>query len=322
LKFTDESSAVQRLLRLRLKQELGSGTYGVIYVARDLMTGLQWVAKFPKPMTTESTPGELESNRGHLRQEFAAMSRLEHPNVVRALGLCLGEDGLAPALLMERYDSDLKMWIERQEPERVASTVVEKGLLWSQKSCLVQILSGLAHVHGRGIVHVDIKPENIFVKKCQSSTWFAIGDFGVSRALRRVPGVPHGCVPSKEVNTAIYRPLDLFAMDWRSVKPSSRFDLWAWGCVPFEATAWINPMWRRHGSMRRLFGELSMTPQSSAEHNARERIRLHGPRHLTPIIYADMWTHAAPDAARKLTLDVEALRIGRVRKVASAEAEQ
>ena len=98
LKFTDESSAAQRLLRLRLAQEVGSGTYGVIYVARDPITGLQWVAKFPKPMTTQSVPGELESNRGHLRQEFAATSRLEHPKVVRALGLCLGEDGLAPAL--------------------------------------------------------------------------------------------------------------------------------------------------------------------------------------------------------------------------------
>ena len=169
-------------------------------------------------------------------------------------------------------------------------------------------------------MHLDMKPENVFVR----GKLFAVGDFGVCRATDRAEGIPCGMVPSKEVNTATYGPLELFVMDWRSVQPSPRHDLWAWGCIAFEATAWMNPTWRRPGSMRRLFGEISMTPQATAEQWRNDRIKRYSPRALAPMLMAPM-PKTKYTRASELIMQVEALAVlpvsgADVPQAASAEA--
>ena len=107
---TDVSSGVQRLLRVLMQERLGSGSYGVCFAAEEPLTGLRWCAKFARPRSKTSSPGELESTRGHLRQELAAMSRMDHPGVVQAIGLSMGDDGRVTSLLKPLYGGSLRDW--------------------------------------------------------------------------------------------------------------------------------------------------------------------------------------------------------------------
>jgi serine/threonine protein kinase len=306
LVFTDMSSGVQRFLRLSLQERLGSGSFGVCYVVEEPLTGLRWCAKFTLPLSKTSSPAELESTRGHLRQELAAMSHMDHPNVLRAIGLCLGDDGKVTALLLPLYASSLRTWIEGRQPAKLASTVVEQPVRWAERACIVQVASGLAHMHARSIVHLDMKPENILVEGQR----FSIADFGVCRTTSRADGVPDGVLPANRVNSLQYRPLELVEMQSRSVQPSPRWDLWAFGCVAFETTAWMNPSWRQPGPMRRLFGGLHMKPVREAEQRRDDRIRRHCPRALAPILFAAM-PKSMPKSksirASELVLKLEAL---------------
>ena len=129
------------------------------------------------------------------------MSLMGHPSVVRPLGLGCREDGKVAALLMLLYGSILRTWIERSQPAKLSSTVVEQPLRWAGRAYLIQVVSGLAHVRSRGIVHLDIKLENILV----TGLHLAIADLGVCHGIARDDfsphGVPHGRLLASEVNT-------------------------------------------------------------------------------------------------------------------------
>ena len=238
------------------------------------------------------------------------MSHLDHPNVLRALGISLGGDGEVTALLMPSFGSNLQTWIEGRQPAKLASTVVEQPLRWAERACLIQVASGLAHVHARGIVHLDVKPENILVQ----GQHFAIADFGCCRTTGpcdpSVSGITHGMLPANRVNSAQYRPLELFELNCRSVQPSPRSDLWAFSCVAFEATAWMSPIWRRPGHLRRLFDGLDQSNRSSAQQWCDDRIKRHSPRVLAPILLDAMraWSRDRKYVrASEMVLKLEAL---------------
>ena len=83
---------------------------------------------------------------------------LSHPNIVKVLDVGFNED--VRFIVMEYIDGiTLKDYIER-----------EKKLTWKEASHLiVQILRALQHAHDRGIIHRDIKPQNIICKLCNVS---------------------------------------------------------------------------------------------------------------------------------------------------------
>ena len=126
-------------------------------------------------------------------------------------------------------------------------------------SVLVQIARGLSHIHHTGVVHLDVKPENIIA--CASTdvaTMFRLADFGQSKRRATDVRVKGGSIAANMVNTSVYRPLHLFYTGGGEVSVRYSFDLWAFGCVVFDVLQ-QHPRWRSaDGRVRRLFSGVKM----------------------------------------------------------------
>ena len=96
------------------------------------------------------------------------------------------------------------------------------------KNCLKDLFSGLAHIHGQGIIHRDIKPSNILLKSLDGPAY--LSDFGIAWA----PGVV-GAEPADskitDVGTTCYRPPELL---FGNTSYGCNLDLWAAGCTVAE----------------------------------------------------------------------------------------
>lgn len=181
--------------RFAIERELGRGGMGVVYLARDLLRGERVALK---RLGAEADPEAL-------RREFRAALSLRHPVIVRAHEL--GHDAEGPFLTMEWVDGDdLSHYAGKVEPSRVAR--------WA-----VLIADALEYARRRGLVHGDIKPQNLLVPRADPDS-IKLLDLGlVGRAGERATG-----------GTVAYLAPEVLAGE----ASDARSDLFSLGCVLFE----------------------------------------------------------------------------------------
>jgi serine/threonine protein kinase len=128
-----------------LLEKLAEGSMGVVYKARHWETG-QIVAIKVLSKDVARSPIVLK----RFEQEFRVASKLDHPNVVKVLEYSAGDN---PFLVMEYIDGEsLGAKLERGPlPEEQALAVI------------IQIAHGMHRAHRQGMIHRDIKPDNILV---------------------------------------------------------------------------------------------------------------------------------------------------------------
>jgi serine/threonine protein kinase len=171
------------------------------------------------------------------------MDRMNHPNVMRTL--CL----TAQALLLPLASGNLWCWLRGLSVP--TSAVAEKGLDCQRKACLLQIVHGLAHMHSRAVLHLDLKPENVLWDGLAKAPTFRIADFGNCR-------LSDEDLRADQVNSEPYRPVELFHMGNSRVHALCRYDVWAYGCMVFDI-AQVHPGLRdEDGGIQRLFGQVDM----------------------------------------------------------------
>lgn len=151
--------------RYEIQEIIGVGGMAVVYKARDNVEDRTVAIKILKD--------EFTSNEEFLRRfknESKAIAMLSHQNIVKVYDVSFGD--LLQYIVMEYIDGiTLKEYIERQGSLRWKDAV----------HFALQILRGLQHAHDKGIVHRDVKPQNIMVL---ADGTIKVTDFGIARFAR------------------------------------------------------------------------------------------------------------------------------------------
>ncbi|MBX7077833.1 MAG: serine/threonine-protein kinase [Nannocystaceae bacterium] len=155
-----------RIAQYHVLRPLGGGGMGLVFAAWD--PALDRVIAIKVLRDPASDAGEL------LRREAVALARLRHPNVVSVFEV--GEHAGQVYLAMELVDGEtLRAWVRRwrARPRRDLGELVR---------VFVQIADGLAAAHAAGLVHRDVKPENVMI---DGDGRVRVMDFGLARAQPR-----------------------------------------------------------------------------------------------------------------------------------------
>ena len=148
--------------RYRLTEQIGMGGMAIVYKAVDLRTGHNVAVKVLRPEYNEDR--EFISR---FQREAEAASKMTHHNIVNLLDV--GMDGDNRYLVMEYVQG-----------KTLKAVIQERGKLSAPLACqiAIRILSALEHAHRNGIVHRDIKPQNILVHE---DGHIKVADFGIAR---------------------------------------------------------------------------------------------------------------------------------------------
>jgi signal transduction histidine kinase/tetratricopeptide (TPR) repeat protein len=158
--------------RYKLLERLGAGGIGVVHRALDRATGREVAMKImPRP-----------GGGTNLRDEFVALARLRHRNVVSVLDYGLTDAG------QEYFTMELVLGPPLAEAAAVEGAVAPGAAGWPTFFPLMDgVLDALAFVHARGMIHADIKPTNVLIDGAALATEPAaaarLADFGLAAAI-------------------------------------------------------------------------------------------------------------------------------------------
>src|SRR5689334_9001262 len=163
--------------RYDIEECLGRGSYAEIYMARDLAATdenfRRVVIKALNVLLQGYQDPELERTLiQNFQNEAIALDRVRHPNIISRLGhgTALDLNGTAfHYIVLEYLDGGDLAALARHEP-----LGFERSLSYLQQVC-----SGLAHAHESGVIHRDIKPQNLLLTADHETV--KIADFGVAK---------------------------------------------------------------------------------------------------------------------------------------------
>ena len=196
--------------RYPVARELGRGGMAVVYLARDVKHERDVAVKIIRP--------ELAAALGRERflREIAIAAQLHHPHIVP-----LYDSGEADGLLyyVMPYESELSL---RDRLARDGPLPVDDAV-----TMLCDICDALAHAHARGIVHRDVKPDNVLV----AGRHAMVTDFGVAKAMSESRDAASLTMLGIVLGTPAYMAPEQIVAD---PEIDHRADIYAVGALAFE----------------------------------------------------------------------------------------
>lgn len=219
----DESSALGALAaaladRYRIERELGRGGMATVYLARDL--------RHDRPVALKVLHPQLASLLGpeRFRREIKTAAGLQHPHILAVHDSGEGAGCLwftMPYVAGESLRDRLRR--ERQLPLAQAVRLAREVAL------------ALDHAHRHGVVHRDVKPENILLAEDGQAL---LADFGIARALAAGTGPDHTATALTATGTSIGTPAYMSPEQVAGERElDGRSDTYSLGCVLYEMLA-------------------------------------------------------------------------------------
>jgi serine/threonine-protein kinase len=213
---------------VRLTRQLGEGAMGAVWVADHLTLATEVAVKF----ISQQLAREDHQIVARFEQEAAVAAQIKSPHVVQTFDRGVTDDG-TPYIVMELL-----------EGESLQDRLDRTGRLTVQQTAQVvaQVARALRKAHELGIVHRDIKPDNVFVTSTEDGFFCKVLDFGIAKQTQ-LPKLGGLTSPGSLIGTPEYMSPEQ-VMSSRDV--DYRTDLWAlavtaYHCVtgklPFTADA-------------------------------------------------------------------------------------
>ncbi|RYZ64217.1 MAG: serine/threonine protein kinase, partial [Proteobacteria bacterium] len=206
--------------KFRLERLLGEGGIGLVFAATHIELDERVALKFMRPEMMQNT--DIVER---FAQEARAAARLKTEHVARVLDV--GKHGATPFMVMEL--------LQGRDMQRV---VIDDGPMPFELAVelLIQACEALAEAHGRGIVHRDVKPENLFVVERDGMQHLKVLDFGISKVALsgKISDVD---LTSRRTVSIMGSPYYMSPEQIRSTRDvDHRADIWSLGASLFEAT--------------------------------------------------------------------------------------
>uniref|UniRef100_A0A663E1G1 Myosin light chain kinase, smooth muscle n=1 Tax=Aquila chrysaetos chrysaetos TaxID=223781 RepID=A0A663E1G1_AQUCH len=147
-----------------IEERLGSGKFGQVFRLVEKKTGKVWAGKFFKAYSAKE--------KENIRDEISIMNCLHHPKLVQCVDAF-------------EEKANIVMVLEMVSGGELFERIIDEDFELTERECIKymkQISEGVQYIHKQGIVHLDLKPENIMCVN-KTGTSIKLIDFGLARRL-------------------------------------------------------------------------------------------------------------------------------------------